>query len=366
MPPRPLSLSLVVLTACASPGSADSDAIDSDSDATSTSGDTDASDVAASDTDAETSDTDATTPNGTVVRLGDCDRVPNRAARCDLLEVTCGGAPPATLDLVVFEPDPSVPRKGVVMFGSGGGGTGYYGFTGREAMLSAGYVVAERRWKTESGWFDGGTEGPGQVSCRLDALLRHVKENDAADLPLCATGNSGGSAELVYALTWHHSGEVLDFALPTSGPFHRLDLACNGANDADWMAECADIQADVCPDCAANQCQASGGILALLDSSFAADTRCSSPTADDLPALEAQSPIRGPTADSLIIPVHFLVGKLDGGPFAPMVGALHRELAAVGQAVTLTFLDDVDHEMDQSELGRDAIVNELLTNCGAD
>ena len=277
--------------------------------------------------------------------------------------MVCGGAPSTVVDLAIFEPAAGVEPAGVIVFGSGGGGTGYYNYPDRAALLAAGYTLVERQWQGDAGWFEGGDDGPSQTSCRLGAVLRHLRSTLApASTPLCATGNSGGSAELVYALTWNGAGDVLDFALPTSGPFHRLDLACAGDDDPAWPQQCIELKADRCPDCTSLRCQASGGILALLDSSFGDDT-CSNPGVDDLAVLQARSPANGPHLDSIDIPVHLIVGKLDDGPFAALVSALHDEMLAAGVDVTLQFLDDAGHEMDQFAAGEAAITAELLANC---
>ncbi len=53
----------------------------------------------------------------------------------------------------------------------------------------------------------------------------------------CASGNSGGAAEIGYALTTWNRGEILDLAVPTSGPaVARLDYACQSPRLEEWKA----------------------------------------------------------------------------------------------------------------------------------
>jgi hypothetical protein len=299
-----------------------------------------------------------------VLRAAPCVKAAASATRCESYEVTCGGAAPALVDVAVFEPAASVPRRGVILFGSGGGGTGFFNFPRRQELLQAGYVVLDRRWLAAEGWFDGATEGPPQAACRYAALARHFKRTLAPALPLCATGNSGGSAELVYALAWRDLGPSLAFALPTSGPFHRLDLMCQGQGDAAWVAEADALRAQLCPGCVGRGYQAGGGILSLLDASFGAGAPCSAPGPGDLARLRAASPIGGSSLAALRAPpIHFLVGQLDENAFAAFVGALHGELLAAGADASLAFLPDVGHELDQFPAGAERVRDELLAHC---
>lgn len=295
------------------------------------------------------------------LRAQPCDKAPASATKCESYEVTCGGAAPAIVDLVYFEPAGGS-TKGAILFGSGGDGTGFYNFTQRKALTDAGFTVLDRRWP--AGWFTGATEGPQQAACRYAALARHIKSTVVKDKLLCSTGNSGGSAELGYALTWQGAGKVLKFAMPTSGPFHRLDYACNGAADAMWTAECTALKAMSCPDCLSTGCQLGNGPRGLIDMSFGGATRCSAPMAADLPILKAASPELGPNTPMLDgAAVHFLVGKLDPGAYEPLVTSLYNTLKGKGANVQLTYVTGAAHEMDQSMEGGIAIRDTMLAGC---
>ncbi len=298
------------------------------------------------------------------LRTEPCSRVAASASRCESLEVTCGGASPAVVDVAVFEPAAGVARRGFIMFGSGGSGTGFYNFRQRSQLTALGFTVLERRWVAPNGWFDGLTEGPQQGGCRLAAMLRYYKATLAPTGLACATGNSGGSAELTYALTWHRAGASLNFAMPSSGPFHRLDLACQGQNDTAWVSQCQQLVQSRCPQCASTGCQVGGAIVSLIDSSFGAQPRCSAPTPADLTTLTAASPIAGPAVSSLSsVPVHFLVGVDDNGPYAALATALSDSLADAGVPATMQYVRDAGHEMDQYPAGAQKLVDELLANC---
>ncbi len=295
------------------------------------------------------------------LRAQPCAMQPGAATKCESYEVVCGGAPPAIVDVAYYVP-PGGATKGAIIFGSGGEGTGYYNFVQRNALLAAGFTVLDRRWP--NGWFTGATEGPQQAACRYAALARYLKENVAKDKLLCATGNSGGSAEIGYAVTWQQAGAVLDFAMPTSGPFHRLDYACQGGLDATWTAECAALKASTCPDCVSAQCQLGAGPRTLMDVSFGGVTRCTAPGAGDLNILRAASPGVGPNSATLDgAAVHFLIGKLDPGAYQPLVTSLFNTLKAKGANVKLTYVTGAEHEMDKTVEGATAIRDTLLAEC---
>ncbi|MBK9260006.1 MAG: hypothetical protein IPM54_09240 [Polyangiaceae bacterium] len=295
------------------------------------------------------------------LRAEPCEKQVMAATKCESYEVVCGGADPAIVDVAYFEPAGGA-TKGAIIFGSGGDGTGYYQFVQRKALMDAGFTVLDRRWP--GGWFTGAKDGPQQAACRYAALARYLKKNVAKDKLLCATGNSGGSAEIGYAVTWQQAGKVLDYALPTSGPFHRLDYACNGALDVAWTAECAALKAGSCPDCASTGCQLGNGPRSLIDQSFGGATRCSAPMAGDLDILKAASPDVGPNAASLDgARVHFAVGKLDPGAYQPLVTALYNELSAKGANVKVSYVAGAAHEMDQSIEGATFIRDTLLAEC---
>ncbi len=309
-----------------------------------------------------TGTTDAPADEQLTLLDGPCEKSPPAATGCERYEVTCGGLAPAVVELATYAAKDGVASKGTVLFGSGGDGTGFYNFTQAQALIDAGYTIVDRRWP--DGWFSGGTDGPQQTACRLAALIRHLRSNPPASGPLCATANSGGSAELGYALTWQGAGPSLDFAMPTSGPFHRLDLACQGATDPEWPAQCDALRQATCPDCASKSCQLGNGPRGLMDIAFGAAPRCTQPGPGDLALLAERSPELGPDIAGFgSLPIHFMIGKDDAGAYEPLATALHDALLATGAAVDIEYITGAPHEMDTTPAGSDAIRDMLLTRC---
>lgn len=295
-------------------------------------------------------------------RAAPCEKAPGAASRCEAYDVVCEGLPAAVVEVAYYDRSAGAPSKGSVVFGSGGDGTGFYNYTQTRRLQDAGYAVIDRRWP--AGWFTAGTAGPQQAACRLAALLRHLRKNVVPTGAFCATGNSGGSAELAYALTWQGAGKVLDFGMPSSGPFHRLDLACQGESDAAWKSQCQALITSRCPDCASRLCQLGNGPRSLIDLSFSAMPKCSASTPADLALLMTLGPAQGPGASRLDgAKVHFLTGKDDPGGYAPMQTALYDALKATGAAVEISYVTGAPHEMDSTVAGANAIFDALSTRC---
>lgn len=173
------------------------------------------------------------------------------ATSCQVLRVAC--TDPAETDtfveIMISEPDPRsrAQLRGAIVFGSGGPGARFYeatapGIAARVLvpMLEEGYYVIQRRWI--GGW-SSGTHGLKSVSRRGAAMFQWLEASDGAreteyeefpdltDLAFCATGNSGGSAELGFGLAYHELENVLDGALLTSGPANAdLQRGCWGDN----------------------------------------------------------------------------------------------------------------------------------------
>jgi len=79
-------------------------------------------------------------------------------------------------------------------------------------------------------------------SCRYATLLTWIHDHIHKEGKFVATGNSGGSAEISYALTTWGRGDILDVAIPTSGPpLGRLDYACVRQASPEWASLCASI-----------------------------------------------------------------------------------------------------------------------------
>jgi hypothetical protein len=331
-------------------------------------------DIAAAPDAAPAPDASASVDGVRVVREG-CDGPlgPLAGTTCRTLEVRCGGLTPVQVALRVTPAARGTSARGVVVFGSGGAGTGLWsGPASADAMMgrlaAAGFTLVERQWLADrdQGWFyDEAGRGVPAAACRYATLLRYVDATwRHGTQPLCATGNSGGSAELGYAITRQDSGDLLDLAVPTSGPFHRADLACGGAADAAWQSSCRDLVRRHCPTCAPRNCTLGAGPRQLLDLSYGASTPCSgAQTAVDLARMRADSPAA--PGVSFRLPhtrVALLVGEMDDGPYAALSAALYESLRAAG--VDATFGSEATvHEFQSTDAGARRVEQVILADC---
>ncbi len=173
---------------------------------------------------------------------------------CFQLTVSCPGV--ADISAFLKVNTPSGAPVGTVLFGVGTGGSGLYDDPMASGYDFGGQVVSDLQ---TSGYntvqvsfgapFDNGTQphgwlqGPGGVrrlACRYatvaDWIFNHPSTINAGvsagtSAPMCATGNSGGSAAIAYAV--YEYGLDTEFAMiePTSGPvMTRIDLGCSPAS----------------------------------------------------------------------------------------------------------------------------------------
>jgi hypothetical protein len=173
------------------------------------------------------------------------------------LEVRAPALKALAVEVRVTEPAAGVPYRGTVVLGSGGDGAGFYaGQDGGKILATEvagmGFRVVDRSWN--GGWItdEGGMR---KESARYATLLTWVRENVHQGGKFVATGNSGGSAEIGYALTTWGRGEILDVAIPTSGPpVARLDYACVKKATPEWGELCAKIVPKGATECGTQAC----------------------------------------------------------------------------------------------------------------
>lgn len=360
----------------ASPDAAASDATPSVLGATADASDRDAGSLLDADAppDAAARDEDAGAPNASAVRAlaTPCPGPSPAGATCRVLEVTCGGLEPLQVALHVYALQDGVAQRGVILLGSGGGGTGLWsGPASADAAIAelgrTGFLVLERQWLVdrERGWF-ANARGAGVpvAACRLASLLRFVDAEYRRDAqPLCASGNSGGSAELAFAVLRAGAGDVLDLAVPSSGPFHRMDLACEGRADRAWQAECAALTARHCPRCQNRGCSLGAGPRALIDGAYGTRTPCTGrSTPIDLPLLMEDSPL----VPGLVLgrtKIALLVGEQDPGGYAPLSAALYEGLVAQGVDAVFESEPEAGHELQSTGAGAERIAAVLRRDC---
>jgi hypothetical protein len=150
---------------------------------------------------------------------------------------------------------------GAVFFTTGGGGVGYYdqpsgtrdtrcnaqgdcGLLAVQTVNDAGYATIQTNFSDPGhsvpepvGWLTGpAADGPRALACRYATLVHVVWTNilrSDTTRPICATGNSGGSAVIAYGLTQYGLGSLsgpgpqLSMVEATSGPpMARIDHGC--------------------------------------------------------------------------------------------------------------------------------------------
>jgi hypothetical protein len=169
---------------------------------------------------------------------------PGPASACRQAMVSCPGLKDLRVQLRITEPAAGKAVRGTVVLGSGGNGAGFYAAPAAVYSLvrdlsQMGFLVADRSW--DGGWVtqEGGLK---RQACRYATLLTWIHDTLHRGGKFVATGNSGGSAEIGYALTTYGRASILDVAIPTSGPpTARLDYTCTVQPSTEWAALCADI-----------------------------------------------------------------------------------------------------------------------------
>src|SRR5579863_4074887 len=179
--------------------------------------------------------------------------LPNSNSTCYQVNTSCDGIADFSAYLKVNQPVGT--PVGTVMFGTGTGGSALYdndppdffngstngGLTVVQSVLNAGFTTVQVTFgspftdTTPSGWLTG-PGGVRRLACRYATVAQWVYQNihnSNASAPLCATGNSGGSGVIAYALTDYGSNSIISMVEETSGPpMSRLDQACLPSTNA--------------------------------------------------------------------------------------------------------------------------------------
>ena len=130
---------------------------------------------------------------------------------------------------------PTVAPTGVVVFFSGAGGGEWWQSTSAlvppffQSLLNRGLILIQVQWGN-SGWLatipNGGT-GQELLACRPATAIKWIHDVVYSPLRLnppighcgfCLTGNSGGSAQIAYALSSYGLDGMVNAMIPTSGP----------------------------------------------------------------------------------------------------------------------------------------------------
>jgi hypothetical protein len=298
-----------------------------------------------------------------------------RPYTCIEATVACPDINPRLVNLRVTEPPDEVSLRGTVVMGMGGAGTGWYELVSAFArdllddLNAEGFRVVQRRWGADptdpglGGWFSGSLSLH-HSACRYATLLDWIYADSGLHEPgvdaFCATGNSGGSSEISYALSVYGMGALLDLALPTAGPPHGVvDRGC-GVDAAAWEPLCNEL-VDARGICPAQQgdhaCFYSPGTAAaFIDGAF--DLTGTTPCADlDGPVLRANGVVfPGAVFDYPQTRVHFLIGEDDCGSAPPLgLPYIQRVLSLSTGPRAFHVIPGAPHTMPATAAGAQAI-----------
>jgi len=184
--------------------------------------------------------------------LSSCSSDPGGAAgNCWGLNVSCPNVTAIQpYDATVKVTAPAGQSLGTIIFITGGGGNAYYdtsftyGTSLIDAVVTAGFTAAQIAFDNPvAGWLTGPAldgNGPISLACLPATAMQWVYDNVLSlGTPLCATGNSGGSFAIAYALSQYGLDSILTFAEETSGPeFSRLDYGCSPSTRYSACAIC--------------------------------------------------------------------------------------------------------------------------------
>jgi len=204
-------------------------------------------------------------PLGTVVSYSNVSPCPNNGGltsgnpTCFQINTSCPGV--ADMSAYIKVNTPAGTPLGTVIFGTGSGGSTLYDsdpdFTDMSINFNGGLFVVQGVFNagfntvqisfgspfntaTPNGWL----QGPGGVrrlACRYATVADWIYKNPTIinplntsatnSAPMCATGNSGGSGALAYAVTDYGLGSEFAMIEPTSGPvMTSLNKGCNACN----------------------------------------------------------------------------------------------------------------------------------------
>jgi len=283
---------------------------------------------------------------GTVAEAKEpCSAGPLANTTCRRLQVSCEAMKTIEAQIRITEPDAGATPRGTVVMGSGGGGNTFYAGAEDGQMLvksltAMGFRTVDRAW--QGGWttHEGGLR---KESCRYATLLTWVHDHLHTGGAFVATGNSGGSAEIGYALTTWQRGDILNLAVPTSGPpIARLDYACVKEASPEWSALCASIVPHGVMECS------SACILGPQNDV------CKQVTAE--PALDQLLSDSVVHSDAVLrypkTRVHFLYGAHDCGEPVP-VGLTYATRITSEKAID--FVPGTPHALFSTPQGREAI-----------
>ncbi len=312
-----------------------------------------------------TTDTSVPEPElGEVTVLGtDCAGQPLFAnTQCLQLEVNCPMSGPAKTASLWLTASPTQPSRGTVILGTGGGGLRFYEVGGAavvEGVLDAGFDTVQRVWSGSRGWLEG-TGGVKAAACHYATLATWLFENrHTKDTALCATGNSGGSSEVAYALSQYQRENIFDLAVLTGGPpMSRLDIGCITDPQDPTLQQCLTQDFQPGHNCPAFGCTAPPSVIDAVYS----DTPCA---LNDQKRLLADSVLAADAdVDFPNTAVRFVYGANDCGGGAGLGYYYYNALVAnPANDVDIFIAPNTPHATFETPEGAAAIVGAIDSQC---
>jgi hypothetical protein len=289
---------------------------------------------------------------------------------CYSLDISCPGVADFTTYLKVNIGED--PLHGTVIFGTGTGGSSLYdsaflyGANAVQDVQEAGYTTVQVSFgapfteKFPNGWITG-PGGVRRLACRYATTAQWIYQNihqGGSTAPLCATGNSGGSGLLAYAMTNYGFDSTFSMIEPTSGPpMSRLDYGCE-CTGGSLPGPCAG-QGDIayCYDASAVSLIDDAYSTPICSGSRGGNTQYQSQLLSDSSG--------GPGADFGYsrTAVNFVFGGLDTSAAVPQGFDWFNSISTSRGAPTLACVGDAPHEIPDVLDGAQQISNDIINMC---
>ena len=289
---------------------------------------------------------------------------------CYAITISCPGVADTTATLKVT--DPPGQAIGTIMFGTDDGGNTFYdtrftfGSTIIQQVANAGYHAVQIAFNDPSapvGWLTG-PGGPRPLACRYSTALQWIYSNihlAGTSSAFCATGQSGGSGAIGFALSRYGMGSILDMVEPTGGPvFSRVDHGCI-CQQPKLFQTCGSLQDT---DCYTMQ-DAVGFLDPAFGSNICSQALLTGNTTNQ--ALFLENSMIG-TSDAILqfplTDVHVVLGGLDGSPgYAQSMDWTSVITGINGTPVVPVCLPRDSHEIPNFPDGAAQIVSDLTAYC---
>jgi hypothetical protein len=291
------------------------------------------------------------------VEVVDCIKPAFPSATCRTMTVQCDGIADMTASLEIDAPAGA--PVGTVILTSGGGGDGLYSdrYVFAPELIGglndAGYTTVQLAWPPEYGFM----QGPGgmrRLACRYATLATWIHDNlhaggDAA--AFCATGNSGGAAQIAYSLAHYGLGDRFDMVQLTGGPpMGRIDHGC--LCDLDAVSNpCGTLKPEKCY---------TGNAVTLIDVSYA-DMSCTLQDAGQQATFRDDS-VAAPdaTLDYPNTTVHAFFGAMDD---TVAVGQAFLWLDQITSEHSAECVPGTGHNVPNTDVGAQTMLTDLTTHC---